>query len=276
MLGAIAKYFKAVGYLFTGRVDQARKELSRNPHVVAATYDRVITEKTQRIHQYKDAVGRMIAQQEKKAARVRALSDEVNKLEQLKQGAAAKARIVVDKLKAQGASMETIKQDGEYLRCMTAFNDFTSTTEEKSAHITDLEGEVDELGNSINGHKVQLQQLLREIDKLKTESSEAVADMITSREEQEIADMISGISKDRTSQELTELRDLRQEQKAQSRIAREMAGTDTLQQEAEFLDYARTSTATDEFDKLIGLAGTTDRTQEPAEAPLPEPRLPES
>jgi hypothetical protein len=54
------------------------------------------------------------------------------------------------------------------------------------------------------------------------------------------------------------LRDLRQRQKAEARISREMAGTDTKVQEAEFMDYARKSVATDEFDKLIGLADATD------------------
>ncbi|MEO0586983.1 MAG: hypothetical protein AAF078_05020 [Planctomycetota bacterium] len=276
MFRAIGKYIRAVGYLITGRIDRARQELSKNPYVVQATYDRVITEKKQRIQQYKDAVARMIAQEEKKAARIKQLTEEVNKLEQLKEGAAAKARMVVNKLKASGASPETIKQDAEYLKCMTAFNDFTSTSEEKSAHITELENDVAELADSIGGHKVQLQQLLREIDGLKTEASEAVADMITAKEEEEIADMISGISEDRTSQELTELRDLRQQQKAEARIAREMAGTDTMKQEAEFLEFARTTGATDEFDKLIGLADTTDKTQAAPEAATPEPRLPEN
>ncbi|MEM9417635.1 MAG: hypothetical protein AAGA25_01100 [Planctomycetota bacterium] len=259
----------------TGRIDRARKELSKNPHVVQATYDRIVREKKDRIQQYKDAVARMIAQQEKKAARIKQLTEDVTKLEQLKEGAAAKARILVKDLQGQGLSMEQIKQHPEYTKCMTAFNDFTSTEEEKSSHITELEGDVTELGTTIEGHKVQLQQLLREIDKLKEEANEAVADMITSKEEEEIADMISGISEDRTSQELTEMRELRQEQKAQARIAREMAGTDTMRQEAEFLEYARTSGSTDEFDKLIGLADETDTKSATPEAPVSEPKLPE-
>ncbi len=54
------------------------------------------------------------------------------------------------------------------------------------------------------------------------------------------------------------MRDLRQQQKAQARVSRELAGTDTKRQEAEFLEYARKGVATDEFDKLIGLAGEAD------------------
>lgn len=276
MFRAIGKYFRALGYLVTGRIDRARKELSTNPHVVRATYDRIVREKKDRIQQYKDAVAKMIAQQEKKSARIKQLTDDVTRLEQLKEGAAAKARLLVKELQGQGLAMEQIKQHPEYIKCMTAFNDFTSTEKEKSEHIVELEGDVAELGQSIDGHKVQLQQLLREIDKLKEESAQAVAEMITAKEEEEIADMISGISEDRTSQELAEMRELRQEKKAQARVAREMAGTDTMRQEAEFLEYARTSSSTDEFDKLIGLAESTDTESAPAaEAPRSEPKLPE-
>ena len=66
MFRAMGRYLRAVGYLFTGRIDQARRVLNTNPAVVQATYDRVIEEKTKRIHQYKEAVGAMIAQVEKK------------------------------------------------------------------------------------------------------------------------------------------------------------------------------------------------------------------
>ena len=258
MFRAIGKYFRALGYLVTGRIDKARKTLSSNPHVVQATYDRVVREKKERIQQYKDAVAKMIAQQEKKAFKLKQLTEDVNKLSRLKEGAAAKARILVKQMQAQGQSMEQIKQNPEYLKCMTAFNDFTSTDKEKSSHIADLEAEVAEIGSSIDNHKVQLQSLLREIDKIKAESSAAVADMITAKEEEEIADMISGISKDRTNEELAELRELRQETKARARVARELAGTDTQAQEADFLEYARTSETSDEFDQLIGLANEKD------------------
>lgn len=274
MFRAIGKYMRALGYLVTGRIDAARRELSKNPYVVQATYDRIVDEKKQRIQQYKDAVARMIAQEEKKAATIRSLTEEVNKLEQLKEGAAAKARQVVQDLKAAGTPIDQIKQHSDYLKCMTAFNEFANTATEKSQRIEELEADVAEISQSVQSHKVQLQSLMREIEKLKEEATEAVADMITAREEQEINDMISGISQDRTSQELSELRDLRQQQKASARVSRELAGTDTRAQEAEFLDYARKNSSTDEFDQLIGLAGesesTPGETQQASDVKLPE------
>lgn len=258
MFGAIGRYIRALGYLITGRIDAARKELSRNPYSVRANFDRIIEEKTKRIQQYKEAVAGMIAQQEKKIGGVKQLSEDLNKLESLKEGAAAKARNVVEELKSKGVSMEEIKRNEDYMRCLSAFNDFSNTIEEKSAHVAEVEGDVNEIGSNIKSHKIQLQELLREIDKLKEEAHATVADMITAKEEESIANIISGISEDRTSKELQEMRDLRAEGKAKARISREMAGTDTKQQEAEFLEYARSSASTDEFDKLIGLADEAD------------------
>jgi chromosome segregation ATPase len=240
MFGALGRYVRAFFYLITGRIDAARKELTKNPYVIQATFERIIQEKTTRISQYKDAVSTMITQQEKKLSTIKNLSDEVNKLERLKEGAAAKAKIVVDKLKGQGVAQEAIKHNEEYMKCLAAFNDFSSTLQEKNARITELEGDVKQLGDNIGNHKIQLQQLLREIDKLKEEAAATVADMITAKEEENVANMIAGISEDRFAKELQDMRDLREGQKAKARVSREMAGTDTKRQEAEFLEYART------------------------------------
>ncbi len=275
MFGAIGRFFKSIWYLMTGKVDSAGANIRKSPHVIQATFDNIVREKTQRINHYKDAVAALIAQEEKKRARISQLSDEVARLEQLKAGAAAKAKSVVEKLRASGMTMEQIKANEDYMKCLAAFNDFSSTLEEKEGHIVELERDVNEINGTIAGHKVQLQQLLREIDKLKEEASATVADMITAREEEEINSMLAGISQDTHSRELQQMREMRQQQKAKARVAREMAGTDAKLLENEFMEYARSSTSSSEFDKLIGLATEADVAKPAEEAPL-KSRLPES
>ena len=204
---------------------------------------------------------------------VKRLTEEVNKLERLKEGAAAKAKSVVDRLRGEGVGMEAIKGNEEYQKCLSAFNDFGSTTTEKSDHIIELEQDIGHLGENIGNHKVQLQEMLREIDKLKEESAATVADMITAREEENIANMLAGISEGQHSKELQEMRELREQQKAQARVSRELAGTDTKRQEAEFLEYAAHTSASEEFDRLIGLAEKADEAPETVEGR--KSRLPE-
>ena len=254
MFGAIGRWFKAVWYKLTGQIDQARRGLDTDPHVMRAKFDEIIKGKVNQIHTYKQAVAKLIAQQEKKMAKVKSLTEEVNKLEDLKAGALAMARKAVAKLQGEGKSKEQLHDDPEYKKCLTAYNDFAATLTEKQDHIKDLEGDIGEYDGSIASHKINLQQLQRDIEKLKSEAADAVADVITSKEETDLADMINGISKDGMAKELQDMRDLRHEMRAEARVSREMAGTDSKVQEAEFLEYARSNTATDEFDALLGVA----------------------
>lgn len=258
MISALFRWAKAVGYLLTGQLDSARRTLDTNPHVMRAKYDEVIRDKTDRIHQYKQAVAGLIAQQENKIAKVKTLTAETNKLEDLKAGALAKAKQKVAQLQAQGKTEQDIKTDEEYLKCLAAYNDFSSTLLEKQARIDEHETDIKTYSDKIKDHKIQLQHLVREIDTLKAEAADAVAEIITAKQEKEIADAFSGIAEDGTEKELQRMRELRQEVKAEARISREMAGTDTRAQEAEFMEYARSSVANDEFDSLVGLAAKTD------------------
>ena len=260
MFRAIARWVKAVGYLLTGQVDAARRTLDTNPHVVKAKFDEIMREKTGRIHQYKQAVAALIAQQETKLAKIKSLTEEITKLENLKAGALAKAKQRVQVLQNQGMAKDQIQQDEDYMKCLSAFNDFNSTLSEKQSRIGELETDVATYDKRIGEHKVQLQSLVREIEQLKSEAADTVADMITAKQEKEIADTLSGIAQDGTSEELQRMRQLRQEVKAEARISSELAGTDTKVQEAEFLEYARRSTSSNEFDALIGLAEETDAT----------------
>ena len=267
MFGAIGRWFKAVWYKLTGAMDQARRGLDTDPHVMRATFDNIIKGKVNQIHTYKQAVATLIAQQEKKMAKVKSLTNEVQKLENLKAGALAMAKQAVAKLQGEGKTNEVVHADPNYKKCLTAYNDFAATLTEKQDHIKDLEGDIGEYDGSIANHKINLQQLQRDIEKLKSEAADAVADVITSKEETELADMINGISKDGMAKELQNLRDLRHEVRAEARISREMAGTDTKVQEAEFLEYARSNTATDEFDALLGMAEGTEGAETAASEP---------
>lgn len=277
VMRSIGRWFKALGYLMTGRLDSAREALDTNPHAIKARFDEIIREKVNRIQEYKKAVASLVAQQEKKMAQVKSLTEEVNRLENLKTGAAAKAKKIVEQLQAAGQSTEKIQTNEDYKKCLAAFNDFSSTLAEKQSRIEELESSVGDYQSSIANHKVQLQQLLRDVDGLRAEAAETVADVITAKEEKEISDMVSGISEDGTAEELREMRDLRQKIKAEGRISKELSGLDTKAQENEFLEYARSSESSSEFDSLIGLGEAADQAAPAAEeeSPAADLKLPE-
>lgn len=260
MFGALVRWFKAVGYLLTGQIDSARRVIDTNPHVVRAKYDQIVRDKVSQIHVYKQAVASLIAQQENKIAIVQRLTEDVQQLERLRSGALAKAKQTVEQLQKAGKTKEDIHSSEDYKKCLAAYNDFSSTLAEKQSRITEAEGDIESYRKNIADHKVQLQQLLRDVEKVRAEASDAVADIITAKQEKDIADTLSGIAKDGSAEELQRLRQLRQEVRAEARISKEMAGTDTKAQEAEFLEYARRSAASNEFDALLGLAEKAEAT----------------
>jgi phage shock protein A len=274
MFRAIGRLFRSFWLLLVGTTDSAADGVGRNPTVVKARYEDIIREKNKRLQEYRGAVANLMSQQQKKMDKLRALTEEVEKLEQLKAGALAKAKQRVGEL--EGKSREEIHADSEYQRCLAAYKDFTSTLDEKQHRIAELEQDVEDYRTRIEEHKIMLQDLMKEIDKLKDEKHEAVADVISANEEKQIADTISGISEDRTGEELQRLRDMRSHMKAEGRMAKEMAGTDQKAREVEFLEYAKAEQGNDEFDALIGLAEEKDTGgDEGKEEKTEESKLPE-
>jgi len=258
MFKAIGRYFRALGYLLTGQITKATDTLNTNPTVISANYDRIISDKRQRLTQYKDAVAAMITQEESKKEKLRTLTEEMGKLEKLKAGAAAKAKSLVDKYSGDPTA---VKNDPEYLRCQSAFKDFSNTLLEKAKRVTELEEDLKVLVSNASGHKTQIMALLRELEKLKEEKHDAVADILSSTEEKQIADMMTGISNDRTSEELRGLREIRQKAAAGAKVSRELAGLDTKKAENDFMEYAQSHESDNEFDQLIGLAGKKESSQ---------------
>ena len=251
MANGFTRFFKAIWYTLTGRAHESADRMMENPEAVRGAYEDIINDKKGNIQRYKQAIGQLIALVEQKRSAVKNLTDEVERLEELKSGAIAKAQQTAAELQGEGLTQEEIKQHAEYTRCVTAYQDFNSNLQEKTGNITALENEIEGAQADIESHKLQITNLHRDLDKIKSEQSEAVADLITAREQEEIADMLSGISMDGTSAELTRMREIREKAKARSKVAQELAGTDLKSEEEEFLIAARFSAISDEFDTLI-------------------------
>ena len=258
MANGITRFFKAIWYTLTGKAHESADRMMENPEAVRGAYEDIINDKKGNIQRYKQAIGQLIALVEQKRSAVKSLTDEVERLEELKAGAIAKAQQTAAQLQGDGLAQEEIKVHAEYTRCVTAYQDFNSNLTEKTGRITELENEIEGAQADIESHKVQITNLHRDLDKIKSEQSEAVADLITAREQEEISDMLSGISMDGTSAELTRMREIREKAKARSSVAQELAGTDSKSEEEEFLTAARSSATNDEFDALIFGAQQTD------------------
>ena len=259
MASGIGRLFKAIWYTLTGRSHELSDRMMENPEAIRGAYEKIITDKKANVQRYKSSISQLMALVKRKERTVQNLTDDVDRLERLKVGALAKAKRIAEDLQKQGQAQEVIKQNPEYARCVDAYNDFNSTLEEKNARIQELEADIENAQEDINSHMAQISALHRDLDKIKQEQAEAVADLITAREQEQIADMLSGISTDGTSAELARMRDVRQNAKSRANVAQELAGTDSHTEEEKYLAAARESSATDEFDELIFGAQQTDQ-----------------
>ena len=253
MFRAVARFFRAIAAVLTGKIDRAADDVSTNPDAVRAEYTNVVREKKERLQIAMDAVAQIMALRKQAEARSERLTVDVQQKRKLLQGAAAMAKKRVEVLKAQGQTPDQIAQDPEVVKCQGAYADFKSTLETLESELVNLENQTTQYTDAVNKHRTQLEALQREITEIERESHEAVADVISSVERKRAADLISRISTDATGERLQHLRDMRTKLSSKAEISEALAGTDTAAQEAEFLKYARENVATDEFAQLVGL-----------------------
>ena len=199
---------------------EAVRRLMENPEAVRGAYEDIIRDKQGNIQRYKSAIGQLIAIVEQKKNSLKGLTNDIDKLEQMKADAIAKSEEVAANLRKLGTTDEEIEQHPEYTRCITSYNDFQSTLEEKNARVAQLEQDIERAQHDIESHKLQITGLHRDLDRLKTEQSEAVADIITAREQKDIDNMLSGISMDDTSAELARIQEIREKAMERSKVGK--------------------------------------------------------
>ena len=199
---------------------EAVRRLMENPEAVRGAYEDIIRDKQGHIQRYKSAIGQLIALVEQKKNSLKGLTNDIDKLEQMKADAIAKSEEVAANLRKLGTTDEEIEQHPEYTRCITSYNDFQSTLEEKNARVAKLEQDIERAQHDIESHKLQITGLHRDLGRIKTEQSEAVADIITAREQKDIDNMLSGISMDDTSAELARIQEIREKAMERSKVGK--------------------------------------------------------
>lgn len=203
MTNSITHVFKAIWYKLTGRAHDQINRLMENPKTVRNAYEVIIRYKRGNIQRYKLAIGILLGLVREKENSLESLATNVNELEEMKANAIAKMKTIAAELQKTGTPDEEIEQHPDYVRCVSASNHFDSTLEKKNAYVAKVKREIERAQEDIESHKLQLTTLHRDLDNIATELSEVVADYSTERKQEEIADLLSGISMDSTSVELT-------------------------------------------------------------------------
>lgn len=248
MFKAIGRFFRAIGHMLTGKIDESTKGLNEDPHVVRARFGELIEKKRESILQVRNAVAGLIRNAERKQHELKGTAGEISKKERLMNGAKAMAAKI-----AQGKSREEANQDPEFIKCMKAYQDFKNSLELLEQRKESLKLDVEETEREAKGYEVQLQGLHRELQELVDEKERSVADVAIARETRAANEAIAGIANDGTADDLRRLRESVSQAKAEAKVTSRLAGADTARQDAEFLEMAGNLEAENEFmDEIFG------------------------
>ncbi len=258
LLRALQAFFERLKSFFRrlfGRRDAAEVAPTM-PGAIRARYREIIGEKSARIDRYQQAVAQLVTQWQRKTASLEELGEEIQHQERAEQAKLAEAERLVGQLKAAGQTLEQIRDDARYQRCLAAYEGLSDDREEQQERFAELEAEAEEHLAKIQKHKAQLEALVRELEELEEESAEVAAEVAAVQVEKEIVDLRAGISRADSDQELQKL--LRQFRKAKAavRVTREAANLDADTLDDQYLDMARKVSAAKRFEASVGLEET--------------------
>lgn len=256
MFKAIWRYMKAVGALLTGGLNGMRTSLNQNRHVIAATFDEIKGDQVARVQSMSKAVAGMITQKERKVVSLKEATNRVAENTEMRDGAFA----MIEELKAKGqydlttdAGVAELKATEDYQEAAGAYASLSKEIEDDEHTITELELAIADDETNLAGHLAQLGEMKDQVAKIASEKHETIAAVEAAKAEKEINDMMNGISESDTGERLQEMRDVRDNLKAEVQVGRKLAGTDTKQRKAKFKKFALKKKANNEFDDLLGL-----------------------
>ena len=263
----MGRYFRALWYMITGRFSAATEALQSNKYVMGATYDKSITKSQDRFTTVKNAVAQLMGIEQTRIQEIKELQAREDKLEKVKKGAHAAMQRTIKSL--AGKDKAEIQANPEFQKHHAAYTDASSSVAEVSARIDEKETDLAERRKQISQYKIQLQQMQRDVKDLAEEKQEAVADVAVAQQAEAIASVLNGIAEDSTDKDLQAARAARKAAKAKAQISTELAGTDAVHAENEYLELAGSAVADSELDDLLDW-GEPDAPDDLANAKLPE------
>ncbi len=222
----VTRFFKALWYTITGRAHKQGNKLFENPEALRGAYEDIIREKQENIQRYKRAIEQLIAFVDQKKKSLKSIIEDIDRFEQMKADAITEVENTSTQLKKAGKSDEEIEQHPDYLRSVISYKDFHATLEEKNAHVAELERDIEREVKDIESHQLQITIFHRDLEKIKTQQTEAIAALITARQQEEIADMLSGISPVDSSEQLTRMQKIREKEIKKLKVLYEQTQAD--------------------------------------------------
>jgi len=125
--------------------------------------------------------------------------------------------------------------------------------EESEAKILALSTEVGEQNTLIDNYKSRLNGLKQDLDNLKKEEAETIADIVSSKKINELNDKLQGLSHNYQTKNLEAIRDARKQIKSVAKLGSEISGLDKTNLDQKLIATGKVSKHLSAFDDAVKL-----------------------
>lgn len=208
--------------------------VSGSPEAIRATYAAAIDDAKRRYIEMEKAVALLARERERTELQLKDLDKEEAELNRKLEGALAAA--------------EREPTNASHREAGSRYLGRIKEIDLKQAQLQqDLEGQ----RNKVEGYKVKLRGLMDEIERLKREQGEMVAEFITNRQVIELENRLKGLAETSSDEALVAVRDKVSNLRAQAKIATEMGGATLQNQDQEYERMGQQQEAASRFDELL-------------------------
>lgn len=244
---------------FSSIFSGSTRQIMEDPEVFAETLRRAIDAQVADFHKHKDAVAELMAIVIGDKKTLERLEAEMRELEEESEGAIAAAKERAAALQRAGKTTAEIEGDQQYMEALAAYEDNSSTMEEKQKRIDELKARIEANDAKVADHKIMLQKAQREIEKLKAKAAETKAAMYANKALITVNERLSQMSERGTDKDAQEAFEAADRLAAKAQITGELAGNDSTVARERFKAAGQRSRAKAKFADLVGIAGDKDK-----------------
>jgi len=208
--------------------------VSSSPEAIRATYATAIDEAKKRYKEMERAVALLARERERTELSLKELDKEEAELQKKLEGALAASE-------ADPANAAHREAGTRYLSRIREID------ERQAALAGDLEGQ----NAKVEEYKVKLRSFTNEIDKLKREQGELVAEFVSSQQVIRLEDRLKGLGESAVDESIVAIREKVAGLRAQAKIATEMGGSTLQSQDATYERIGAEREAQSRFDELL-------------------------
>lgn len=255
-MSVVSSFMRLVSTLFgqaEGTTERATdKLLVSSPEAIKNQFRKTREDWTKDYNDMKSSVAQLIQINEDKLAEIKKLQNLDEELD----------------LKMQGAINLYKKTQQESLK--EEYGKLAYTKEETLSKIESIKAEVLEQDKVIATFKNRLSTLQQDIENLKKEEAETIADIVSSKKVNELNSKLQGLSKNYQTKNLDTIRDARKQLKSEAKLGSELSGLEKTEMDQKLIASGKVSKHFDAFDKAVTLDRIFLEPEKPKEITAPK------